>query len=325
MRKYNRFDFLDLKNKYNELIKSNFSPLNKINNTSDVYSDPDIIKNLNDSEYQSLIEEEYTYIFETNYEEISKTEYIHNFPYCVKLVSAKDDLKFKILFSKNPEEFNLIFENELPLQKINQYIKIGYKLVLEINSKNKNFPDIKNNLNKLISIHPKDNSTSFIKEITLDDCLDNFCLTEKLERGNEWYCWYCKKNQNSLKKMELFYLPKNLIIILKRFECKLIGKSKIQVWKNNTLVKYPVNNLNFSKYINSSNNGNNLMSKNKDNQTPYDLYAISQHSGSLEGGHYASACRNFGKWYELDDQTVFPSDEETVVSPEGYILFYRRK
>ncbi len=159
---------------------------------------------------------------------------------------------------------------------------------------------------------------NYTKTITLEDCLDNFTLAEKLEKGNEWYCSACKKNQNSLKRMELYYIPKNLIIMLKRFESKMIGRSKIQIWKNNNFVKYPVNNLRLGKYFVSN-------SFYKENNISYDLYAISQHSGSLEGGHYATACRNFGKWYELDDTTVFPSDEQTIVSSEGYILFYRRK
>ena len=38
----------------------------------------------------------------------------------------------------------------------------------------------------------------------------------------------------------------------------------------------------------------------------YDLYAVSQHFGSLGGGHYTAACRNpiDGKWYEFDDSSI---------------------
>jgi len=321
MRKIYEFNFSDLKNKSPELIKTDFMPLNQINLTNDFFSDADVIKNLNESDYESYVEEEFRYIFEDNFTEICQTDFLINFPYTVKLVSAKDDFKFKVLFSNNPDEYNVEFPSNLSLTKLNQYIKIGYKLVLEINKSNIRFIEIKNELNKVISINPKnisENSHDFQKTISLEDCFDNFLLAEKLEKGNEWYCSSCKKNQNSLKRLELYYIPKNLIIILKRFETKMIGKSKIQIWKNNSLVKYPVNNLSLGKYFIS----NNFY---KENKITYDLYAISQHSGSLEGGHYAAACRNFGKWYEIDDATIFPSDEETIVSPEGYILFYRRK
>ena len=84
------------------------------------------------------------------------------------------------------------------------------------------------------------------------------------------------------------------------------------------MVKYPVNNLKLDKCFFSN-------TYYKENNISYDLYAVCQHSGSLEGGHYATACRNFGKWNELDDQTVFLSDEDTAISKEAYILFYRRK
>jgi len=335
MRKFYKFDFSELKKQYPDIVKSNYtsslSKLFKIN-SENFFNDFNNLKDLSESVYENYMEEEFKFIFEENYEEISQTNYIKNFPYKVKLISAKDDLKYKILFSNNPEEYNSEFPSEMGLDKINQYIKIGYKIVLEISKKNKFFNEIKNEMNKVISVQPKTCfNTSHINEnyngtdinnnnknITLEDCLDNFTLTEKLEKGNEWYCLRCKKNQNSLKRMELYYVPKNLIIILKRFESKMIGKIKIQIWKNNTLVKYPINDLNLSKYFIS----NNFY---KENNVFYDLYAISQHSGSLEGGHYASACRNFGKWYEIDDTTVFSSDEETIISPEGYILFYRRK
>jgi ubiquitin carboxyl-terminal hydrolase 2/21 len=63
----------------------------------------------------------------------------------------------------------------------------------------------------------------------------------------------------------------------------------------------------------------------KEPRPTYELYAVSQHSGSTEGGHYATACRNLGKWYEIDDISIFPSDEEIIVSPEGYILLFRRQ
>lgn len=329
MRKLYRFDFKELKSKHQDTIKTEFAPLTQVNISNDLFGDAELIKNLNESDYENYVEEEFKFIFEENYKEISQTDFIRNFPYTVKLVSAKDELKFKILFSNNPEEYNLEFPSELGLEKLNQYIKTGYKLVLEINKSNKElFNEIKNELNKVVSIQPKNLSSqtessesengNLNKIITLEDCLDNFTLAEKLEKGNEWYCSSCKKNQNSLKRMELYYIPKNLIIMLKRFETKMIGKTKIQIWKNNNLVKYPVNNLSLGRYFAS----NNFY---KENNVSYDLYAISQHSGSLEGGHYATACRNFGKWYELDDATVFPSDEQTVVSAEGYILFYRRK
>jgi ubiquitin C-terminal hydrolase len=38
----------------------------------------------------------------------------------------------------------------------------------------------------------------------------------------------------------------------------------------------------------------------------YDLYAVSNHYGSLNGGHYTAMCKNpvAGSWFEFDDTSV---------------------
>jgi ubiquitin C-terminal hydrolase len=65
----------------------------------------------------------------------------------------------------------------------------------------------------------------------------------------------------------------------------------------------------------------------------YDLYAISNHYGSLNGGHYTAYCQNpiAKKWYEFDDASVSKvSDtnslveiENAIVSKSAYVLFYK--
>lgn len=56
----------------------------------------------------------------------------------------------------------------------------------------------------------------------------------------------------------------------------------------------------------------------------YQLYAVSNHYGSMEGGHYTAFCKsaNYGRWYKFDDQVVTPLDTSNVVSSAAYILFY---
>jgi ubiquitin C-terminal hydrolase len=45
--------------------------------------------------------------------------------------------------------------------------------------------------------------------------------------------------------------------------------------------------------------------KNK-NSVKYDLYAVSNHYGSLAFGHYTAFCKNYetGKWYDFNDSSV---------------------
>lgn len=59
----------------------------------------------------------------------------------------------------------------------------------------------------------------------------------------------------------------------------------------------------------------------------YDLYAVSNHFGSLSGGHYtAFACNpHYKKWFNFDDTDVSRANESEIVSKAAYVLFYRRR
>ena len=60
----------------------------------------------------------------------------------------------------------------------------------------------------------------------------------------------------------------------------------------------------------------------------YDLFAISQHFGSLGGGHYTAICQyEDGDWYSFNDSSV---DRLDAMDPQdsarsAYVLFYRRQ
>ena len=59
----------------------------------------------------------------------------------------------------------------------------------------------------------------------------------------------------------------------------------------------------------------------------YDLYAVSNHYGSLHGGHYTASCLNAlsNKWYEFNDSSVGGVSGSEVVSSSAYLLFYRKR
>jgi len=59
----------------------------------------------------------------------------------------------------------------------------------------------------------------------------------------------------------------------------------------------------------------------------YDLFAVSNHYGSLGFGHYTAYVKNSrsGKWHNCDDSSVSVEDPENVCSSASYVLFYRRK
>ena len=109
-------------------------------------------------------------------------------------------------------------------------------------------------------------------------------------------------------------MPPYLILSIKRFIRNYLSKTKVQLLKVNDILNYNIDYIDFDNFVTGPKNPKNI----------YTLYAINQHSGSNEGGHYSSACKNFGKWYMYDDHAVFPCDDDMLCVPEGYLLFYRR-
>ena len=60
----------------------------------------------------------------------------------------------------------------------------------------------------------------------------------------------------------------------------------------------------------------------------YDLYAVSNHFGSLACGHYTAFCKNAisGKWYDFNDSSVSEVyNLSDIVTGSAYVLYYRRK
>ena len=81
-------------------------------------------------------------------------------------------------------------------------------------------------------------------KMTLIKCLKKFCKEEQLQEGDEWYCPKCKEHVLAKKKMDLFYLPKILIICFKRFV-----KDSYRWEKNEDEVEFPINNLDLKDFV----------------------------------------------------------------------------
>ena len=58
--------------------------------------------------------------------------------------------------------------------------------------------------------------------------------------------------------------------------------------------------------------------------TKYNLFAISNHSGSLDFGHYYAQCKIENYWYELNDSKVTKLSELQMESSHVYALFYEK-
>ena len=88
------------------------------------------------------------------------------------------------------------------------------------------------------------------------------------------YCPSCKQHRQASKKLDLWRLPEILVIHLKRFSYTHSAKNKLE-----TYVDFPVDDLDLSTH---------LSYKNGQLSHRYMLYAISNHYGSMGGGHYTA-------------------------------------
>lgn len=155
---------------------------------------------------------------------------------------------------------------------------------------------------------------SNVTEPSLFDCLSEFTKKEALNEDNRWFCEDCNEPKKGISQLELFSLPKYLIIQLKRF---------INRKKANIKVNFPINTLDLSGF---------LEEKGKEevgvDNGIYELLGVVNHKGdSLEKGHYYIYIKNSGDkgWYRFDDRVVRQEGEQVICTNEAYILIYQRK
>uniref|UniRef100_A0A8C4ZGS2 ubiquitinyl hydrolase 1 n=1 Tax=Gadus morhua TaxID=8049 RepID=A0A8C4ZGS2_GADMO len=56
----------------------------------------------------------------------------------------------------------------------------------------------------------------------------------------------------------------------------------------------------------------------------YDLYAVCNHSGTVNMGHYTACCREDNGWCFYNDSSVTPVSENQLQTNQAYVLFYQR-
>lgn len=60
-------------------------------------------------------------------------------------------------------------------------------------------------------------------------------------------------------------------------------------------------------------------------QTRYSLFAVVNHQGTLESGHYTSFIRQHkDQWFKCDDAIITKASIEDVLDSEGYVRRSRR-
>jgi ubiquitin C-terminal hydrolase len=65
------------------------------------------------------------------------------------------------------------------------------------------------------------------RSYTLEECIEMFTSREQLDENEAWYCPQCKTHQCAFKKLDVWKLPKILIVHLKRFQYTRYSREKI--------------------------------------------------------------------------------------------------
>ncbi|XP_074481650.1 ubiquitin carboxyl-terminal hydrolase 15 isoform X3 [Sebastes fasciatus] len=211
-------------------------------------------------------------------------------------------------------DFSLIKEDTRQIRFDEGHLRLSDRSYLSLDwepeMKKKYFDEtVVEDFDKHESMEYKPQKKAFFK---LKDCIELFTTKEKLGAEDPWYCPDCKQHQQATKKLDLWSLPPVLVVHLKRFSYSRYMRDKLD-----SLVDFPLRDLDMSEFLINPNAG----------PCHYDLIAVSNHYGGMGGGHYTAYAKNKddGKWYNFDDSSVSPANEDQIVSKAGYVLFYQRQ
>uniref|UniRef100_A0A1I7VRX1 Ubiquitin carboxyl-terminal hydrolase n=1 Tax=Loa loa TaxID=7209 RepID=A0A1I7VRX1_LOALO len=127
---------------------------------------------------------------------------------------------------------------------------------------------------------------------TIEDCIRNHFQDVELDGSCKWRCPNCESLQTATRRTFLWKLPEVLVIHLKRFT--FMGDN----WqKNDAYVAFNTFPLKLQAEY-------------------FSLYAVINHRGSLNSGHYTAVVRNqtTKQWLLFDDDLVAPIDVDLICS-----------
>ena len=123
------------------------------------------------------------------------------------------------------------------------------------------------------------------------------------------------------KRLEVWAAPEILCVHLKRWEFSTVRREKLS-----TRVVFPLDGLDLAEFVLDAQRDR-AAAEPAAPCTVYDLYAVSNHMGSLGSGHYTAYARSAsdGAWLEFNDSHVSRASKADVVSGMAYILYYIRR
>ena len=185
---------------------------------------------------------------------------------------------------------------------------------------------------------PNTIQTSQLKH-SLVDCLESFTHPEKLG-VNQYTCASCSHTfQEAAKQLSLKKLPPVLAVQLKRFEHTSTTSTKID-----TPISIPAE-LDMTPYTTRSIKLFTKLRGQKESSSKkpplrgisglhtildgiptykYTLFAVVNHEGKIDTGHYRSYAKCRDNWFLFDDHSVLLANQTQVLSSNPYMCFYIR-
>ncbi|XP_055908152.1 ubiquitin carboxyl-terminal hydrolase nonstop [Eupeodes corollae] len=146
---------------------------------------------------------------------------------------------------------------------------------------------------------------------SLIDCLERYTRAEHLGSTAKIKCSTCKSYQESTKQLSLRTLPSVASFHLKRFEHSSVIDKKIS-----TFISFPAE-FDMKPFMSEKNNPY--------GDYRYSLYAVVNHLGTIDTGHYIVYVRHHkDTWVKCDDHTITTATLNQVLDSEGYLLFYHK-
>lgn len=194
---------------------------------------------------------------------------------------------------------------------------------------------------------------------TLEECLSRFTEPELLGSCSKMYCASCETRQEAMKQMSIRTLPPIVCLHFKRFEQSFASVRRSEMVKIDTPVEFPADGLDLTAFQTSEV----LRRRQKSDHAPdtksresalmaavqqkletneaaesedippsirtsgesiYDLFAVVNHIGKIDSGHYTALIRRQGVWFRCDDEKVSRETDigATIRSEEAYLVFY---
>ena len=220
-----------------------------------------------------------------------------------KIISQYKELKTE---GKSKEIQNMEYHKFYLRRENSIVVKVFYSQIM--NMFTCECGDVSYSFEKILDIpllFPKEISS----QIHLNDLLEKYFSGEKLSWSLT--CPKCgKKDTERSKKIKLAILPEVIIFSLQRF-------NPITGVKINKTIKFEetIDLKSFCDY--DFFNGGEI-------NTKYSLFGISNHSGTINYGHYYSYTKVGDNWYEFNDSLVKPINL-TLMSRAAYFFFYEKK